>query len=111
MKLVIADDHKGLRNAAHRVFNATYERCRLHRMRNALAHAPAKSRTAVAMLKMIFAPETKAEKQGDIVADALRQKQPKLGALMDASRNDVLGQRFFPASTGSRSPAPIRWNG
>jgi len=40
VKLVIADDHKGLRAAARRVFNATHQRCRIHWMRNALAHAP-----------------------------------------------------------------------
>ena len=60
VKLVIADDHKGLRAAARRVFNATHQRCRVHWMRNALAHAPAKQRTAVAaMLKTIFAQESK----------------------------------------------------
>lgn len=99
VKLVIADDHKGLRAAARRVFNATHQRCRVHWMRNALAHAPAKSRTAMAaMLKTIFAQETKAEaeRQWDIVADALREKQPKLGALMDVSRDDVLAYMSFP---------------
>jgi transposase-like protein len=99
VKLVIADDHKGLRGAARRVFNATHQRCRIHWMRNALAHAPAKQRTAVAaMLKTIFARETKAEAeaQWEIVADALREKQPKLGALMDSSRDDVLAYMTFP---------------
>ena len=52
VKLVIADDHKGLRAAARRVFDATHQRCRIYWMRNALAHVPAKQRTAVAaMLK------------------------------------------------------------
>lgn len=99
VKLVIADDHKGLRAAARRVFDATHQRCRVHWLRNALAHAPAKQRTAVAaMLKTIFAQETKAEAlaQWDVVADALREKQPKLGALMDASREDVLAYIDFP---------------
>lgn len=99
VKLVIADDHKGLRAAARRVFNATHQRCRIHWMRNALAHAPAKQRTAVAaILKTIFAQETKAEAevQWGIVADALREKQPKLGTLMDASRDDVLAYMSFP---------------
>jgi transposase-like protein len=99
VKLVIADDHKGLRAAARRVFNATQQRCRIHWMRNALAHAPAKQRMAVAaMLKTIFAQETKteAEAQWAIVADALREKQPKLGALMDSSRDDVLAYMTFP---------------
>ncbi|MCA3560728.1 MAG: transposase, partial [Aestuariivirga sp.] len=99
VKLVIAGDHKGLRAAARRVFNATHQRCRIHWMRNALAHAPAKQRTAVAaILKTIFARETKAgaEAQWRIVADALREKQPKPGALMDASRDDVLACMSFP---------------
>jgi len=97
--LVIADDHKGLRAAARRVFNATQQRCRIHWMRNALAHAPAKQRGAVAaMLKTIFAQESKAEAvaQWDVVADALREKQPKLAALMDGSREDVLAYMDFP---------------
>ena len=99
VKLVIADDHKGLRAAARRVFNATLQRCRVHWMRNALAHAPAKQRAAVvAMLKTIFAQETKAEAaaQWNTVADALREKQPKLSAMMDASREDVLAYMDFP---------------
>jgi putative transposase len=99
VKLVIADDHKGLRAAARRVFNATHQRCRIHWMRNALAHAPAKQRAAVAaMLKTIFAQESKgdAEAQWSVVADALREKQPKLGTLMDASRDDVLSYMDFP---------------
>jgi putative transposase len=99
VKLVIADDHKGLRAAARRVFNATHQRCRIHWMHNALAHAPTKQRMAVAaMLKTIFAQETKAdaETQWEVVADALREKQPKLGALMDASRDDVLAYMSFP---------------
>jgi transposase-like protein len=99
VKLVIADDHKGLRAVARRVFNATHQRCRVHWMRNALAHAPAKQRTAVAaMLKTIFAQESKAdaEAQWDTVADALREKQDKLGTFMDASRDDVLAYMDFP---------------
>ena len=99
VKLVIADDHKGLRAAARRVFNATHQRCRVHWMRNALAQAPAKQRTAVAaMLKTIFAQESKAdaEAQWNTVADALREKQDKLGIFMDASRDDVLAYMDFP---------------
>src|SRR4051794_4576385 len=59
VKLVIADDHKGLRAAAAKVFSATHQRCRVHWLRNALAHVPPKQRpAAVAMLKTIFAQDT-----------------------------------------------------
>ncbi len=37
-----------------------------------------------------------AEAQWEIVADALREKQPKLGALVDGSRDDVLAYMSFP---------------
>ncbi len=98
--LVIADDHKGLRAAARRVFNATHQRCRIHWMRNALAHVPAKQRTAVAaMLKTIFAQETKAEAeaQWDTVADAARARRTRSSARSwTPSRDDVLAYMSFP---------------
>ena len=34
VKLVIADDHKGLRSAASKAFHASLQRCRVHWMRN-----------------------------------------------------------------------------
>ena len=99
MKLVVADDHKGLRAAAAKVFHATHQRCKVHWLRNALAHAGPKQRPAVAaMLKTIFAQETAdaARTQWAQVADALRQRFPKLAELMDISREDVLAYTAFP---------------
>lgn len=99
VKLVIADDHKGLRAAAAKVFNASHQRCRVHWMRNALVRVPPKQRPAViAMLKTIFAQDTAeaAQKQWDTVADALRERYAKLAELMDASRDDVLVYMTFP---------------
>jgi transposase-like protein len=99
VKLVIADDHKGLRAAAAKVFHASLQRCRVHWMRNALAHVPPKQRPAVvAMLKTIFAQDAveAAREQWRQVADALRERFPKLAALMDASREDVLVYMIFP---------------
>ncbi len=98
-KLVIADDHKGLRAAASKVFHATLQRCRIHWMRNALAHVPAKQRPAVsAMSKTIFAQETarEAHEQWNSVAEALRGRAPKLAGLMDEAREDVLAYTAFP---------------
>lgn len=99
VKLVIADDHKGLRAAASKVFSASQQRCRVHWMRNALAHAAPKQRPAViAMIKTIFAQETAeaAHQQWQQVADALREKFPKLAGMMDGSRDDVLAYMAFP---------------
>ena len=99
VRLVIADDHKGLRAAAARVLNGTLQRCRVHWMRNALSHVQAKQRPAVAaMLKTIFAQETAkdAHTQWTTVADTLRDRAPKLAALMDEAREDVLAYTAFP---------------
>src|SRR5690349_12535398 len=60
VKLVIADDHKGLRAAARRVFSAGLQRCRVHWARNLLGHAVPKQRSPVAaMIRTIFAQDTK----------------------------------------------------
>jgi putative transposase len=99
VKLVIADDHKGLRAAAAKVFHASHQRCRVHWMRNALAHVPPKQRPAVvAMLKTIFAQDTAeaAHARWRQVAEALRERFPKLAELMDAAREDVLAYMTFP---------------
>jgi transposase-like protein len=99
VKLVIADDHKGLRAAAARVFHASHQRCRVHWMRNAMAHLAPKQRPAVvAMLKTIFAQDTAeaAREQWASVADALRERCPKLVELMDRSREEVLVYMSFP---------------
>jgi putative transposase len=105
VRLVIADDHKGLRAAARRVFTAGLQRCRVHWARNLLGHAAPKQRAAVAaMIRTIFAQDTKAEAfaQWDKVADALRAKHDKLGALMDASREDVLAYMDYPKEHWAR---------
>src|SRR5829696_7206061 len=99
VKLVIADDHKGLRAAAAKVFHATHQRCRVHWMRNALAHVPPKQRPAVvALLKTIFAQDTAevAHAQWKQVADTLRERFSRLAELRDGSRDDVLAYMAFP---------------
>jgi putative transposase len=99
VKLVIADDHKGLRAAATKVFHASHQRCRVHWMRNALARVQPKQRPAVvALLKTIFAQDTAeaAREQWASVADALRERFPTLAELMDGSREDVLVYMAFP---------------
>ena len=68
-------------------------------MRNALAHVPPKQRPAVvAMLKTIFAQDTAeaAHARWRQVAEALRERFPKLAELMDAAREDVLAYMTFP---------------
>lgn len=105
VRLVVADDRKGLRAAARRVFSAGLQRCRVHWARNLLARVGAKQRAAVAaMIRTIVARETKAEAftQCDRVADALRERHDKLGTLVDASREDVLAYMDYPREHWAR---------
>ena len=99
VKLVIADDHKGLKAAVTRILSATTQRCRVHFMRNLLAHAGKQGRRVVsAFVATAFAQEDAeaASAQWRLVADQLRPKAPKLAALMDQAEHDVLAYMSFP---------------
>ena len=99
VKLVISDSHVGLKAAIAKVFKATWQRCRVHFMRNALAYAGKGQRQMVlALINTVFAQETAqaAHAQWRIVADQLREKFPKLSAMMDNAEDDVLAFTHFP---------------
>ena len=99
VKLVISDSHEGIKAAAAKVLKATWQRCRVHFMRNALAHAPkAQRRMVSAAIATVFAQESakEAHAQWRIVADQLRAKFPKIGALMDSAEHEVLAYMDFP---------------
>ena len=99
VKLVIADDHKGLKAAVTRILSAATQRCRVHFMRNLLAHAGRQGRRVVsAFVATAFAQEDAeaASAQWRLVADQLRAKAPKLAALMDQAEHDVLAYMSFP---------------
>ena len=99
VKLVISDAHEGLKAAIAQVFRATWQRCRVHFMRNALAHAPkAQHQMVAAAIRSVFAQETQAEGSTAWrhVADQLRPRFPKLAALMDGAEADVIAFMAFP---------------
>src|ERR1035441_7548527 len=61
VKLVISDAHEGLKAAAAKVLGASWQRCRVHFMRNALAHANRQGRRVVsAFIATAFAQDTRA---------------------------------------------------
>ena len=98
-KLVISDAHSGLRAAIERVFEATWQRCRVHWMRNALAHVSRGQHTVVAAaIRQAFdqPDRTSAGETWRRVADQLRSRWPKLATLMDESEHDVLAYMAFP---------------
>lgn len=47
VKLVVSDSHEGIKAAVSKVLTATWQRCRVHFMRNALAHAGRSGRRVV----------------------------------------------------------------
>jgi len=68
-------------------------------MRNVLVHVPKGQRQMVAaLIRTVFAQEGEAEalRQWRAVADQLRERFPKIGALMDKSEADVLAHLSFP---------------
>jgi putative transposase len=81
VKLVISDAHTGLKAAIARVFDATWQRCRVHWITNALAHVPTGEHTVVAAaIRQAFnQPDRKtAVETWRHVADQLRARWPKL---------------------------------
>jgi putative transposase len=100
VKLVISDAHEGLKGAIRRVFSATWQRCRVHWMRSALAHVPKGQQTMVAAaLRQAFLQpdQDSARRVWRQMADQFRPRWPKLGSLMDESEHEVLAYMGFPA--------------
>ena len=98
-KLVISDAHEGLKAAIRRVMGATWQRCRVHWMRNALAYVPKGQQSmASASLRQAFGQDSpeKAHQVWRAAADQMREKWPKLGQFMDDSEHDVLAYMGFP---------------
>ena len=99
VKLVISDAHQGLKAAASKVLAATWQRCKVHFLRNALAHAGKGQRQMVlAAINTAFAQESfeSASQQWRVVADQLRGKFARLAALMEDAEADVLAYMSFP---------------
>ena len=117
VKLVISDAHEGIKSAVSKLLCASWQRCRVHFMRNALAHAGKSGRRVVsAFIGTAFAQETPeaASQQWRSVADQMRPKLPKLATLMDDAEPDVLAYMTFPKEhrTKLHSTNPIeRLNG
>lgn len=100
VRLVVSDAHEGIKASVGKVLTATWQRCRVHFMRNALAHAGKSGRRVVsAFVATAFAQEdpASASRQWRTVADQLRPKLPKLATLMDDAEADVLAYMGFPA--------------
>jgi transposase-like protein len=102
VQLVISDAHEGLKQAIGAVLHgASWQRCRVHFVRNALALVPKSAQQLVAAtIRTIFAQPTAeaARQQWRQVADGFRPRFPRLADQMDEAEGDVLAYLAFPAA-------------
>jgi putative transposase len=100
VKLVISDAHEGLKAAIRRMLKATWQRCRVHWTRNALAYVPRAQQTMVAAgLRQAFQQPDQASARAALqhLGEQLHHRWPKLKGFIDATSEDVLAYLSFPA--------------
>ena len=100
VRLVVSDAHEGLKHALASVLSgATWQRCRVHFMRNLLATVPHSAREAIAaIVRTIFAQPDHASALAQLkkVADGLRTRFGKAAALLEEAAEDILAYRCLP---------------
>jgi putative transposase len=112
VQLVISDAHRGLKAAIGAVLQgASWQRCRVHFVRNALALVPKSAvQMVAATIRTVFVqPDAAtAREHWRRVADSFRSRFPKLSDLLDEAEEDVLAYLAFPAEhwkqIGSNNP-------
>ena len=100
VRLVISDAHAGLTASITKIMiGASWQRCRVHYIRNLLAVVPKGSQDMVAAaFRSIFAllDPDEVSKRWDEVVDTLDDRFPKAAASMRDARTDVLAFSAFP---------------
>ena len=106
VQLVISDAHEGLKAAISQVLTgATWQRCRVHFMRNVLAHVPKRDKALVAAaIRTIFAqPGREAAKQQLAeVVKAMHNRWPKAAEVLERAEDDILAYMAFPQKHWTR---------
>jgi len=100
VKLVISDAHAGLKAAIARVFQgASWQRCKVHLMRNLLAHVPKSHKEMIAAtVRTIFAqpdPESTRDQLRQVVG-MLETRSPNAAELLSDAEHDVTAYADFP---------------
>jgi putative transposase len=100
VRLVASDAHRGLKSAVEAVLvGASWQRCRVHFMRNALSLVPKAAQQMVgATIRTVFAqPDLgSAHEQWLRVSEGFRDRFPRLSELMEEAEEDVLAYAAFP---------------
>ena len=105
VELVISDAHAGLKKAVGQILGATWQRCRVHFMRDVLAHVHKRHQSMVAAaIRTAFAQQDQAaaRDQWRETAASLRQRFARVAALMDEAEDDVLAHTAFPPAHWSK---------
>jgi putative transposase len=100
VRLVTSDSHRGLKSAVEAVLvGASWQRCRVHFMRNALSLVSKAAQQMVgATIRTVFAqPDLRsAREQWRRVSEGFRSRFPRLADLMEEAEEDVLSYATFP---------------
>jgi transposase-like protein len=100
VRLVISDAHQGLKQATAAVLlGASWQRCRVHFLRNVLAAVPKGSAEMVlAAIRTVFAQpdDARVREQFDVIATMLGRQLPKVETMMRDARDDLLAFTGFP---------------
>ena len=100
VRLVTSDSHLGLKQAVAQVLTgATWQRCRVHFMRNALSTVPkAAQQMVAATLRTIFAqPDREGAREAIARISRLFERRfPKLVAVLQEAEVDILAFHSFP---------------
>lgn len=106
VQLVISDAHTGLKAAIGAVFQgASWQRCRVHCLRNLLAHVPQgdKAMVAAAVRTLFTQPHRQAAgQQLHEVVKALEGRWPKAAQVLADAEDDILAYMAFPPEHWTR---------
>lgn len=101
MRLVISDDHAGLRAAIRRHFQgASWQRCQVHFTRNLTGQVAATKRSGLAAaLRTVFGATTRQDAQAAAgqLADDWRASHPRVAEQLEEEIEDCLSCLAFPA--------------
>jgi transposase-like protein len=100
VRLVISDAHEGLRQAIAKVLHeASWQRCRVHFMRNLLSTVPKQAQDAVAaIVRSVFSQPDHASAMTQLhdVVRMLQDRFPQAAELLEDAAEDVLAHLHFP---------------
>jgi putative transposase len=106
VQLVVSDAHRGLQRAIEETFlGASWQRCRVHFLRNLLALIPREAQgMALAAVRFIFAQPDAAAAHAQLraVAEGLGERFPRAAAALLEAEEEILAHMAFPHAHWSR---------